>query len=829
MPNSINHDSIKKALTDKLSRYFGIPAEDADIKQVYKATVLSVRDLLGSMNKDFSDKVNETGGKQVYYMCMEFLVGRSLKLNLCNLGIEEEYRKVLSELGFDLEDVYEIEPDPGLGNGGLGRLASCFMDALTYQNYPARGYCILYEYGLFKQRLVDGEQLELPDIWLPGGECWLVPRQDKAVTVRFGGTIREEWRDNHCEIIYEDYSEVEAVPYDMLISGKPGGAVNTLRLWKARDINNFNMEAFSQGQYLKAVEENTMAETISKVLYPADNHHEGKLLRLTQQYFLVSASLQNIVDRHLFLYKSLDNLPDKVAIHINDTHPALCIPELMRILIDNHHCSWEKAWDITRRTVSYTNHTVLPEALECWNENLFAIKLPRLHSIIKEINRRFCAEAWDAFMGNWDKISRMSILNKGQVKMANLSVIGSHTVNGVSRLHSDILKETVFKDYNDMYPERFTNVTNGIAHRKWLCYSNPRLASLLDSAIGTGYRDRPEELSRFMSCYDDRSVLDELDRIKKLNKIDFSNYMMQTAGVSIDPDSIFDVQAKRLHEYKRQLLNALNIITLYLKLKDNPDADVKPTTFIFGAKAAPGYYTAKDIIRLICYIAADIEKNPRIREKLRVVFLENYNVTLAEHLMPAAEISEQISLAGKEASGTGNMKFMINGAITVGTLDGANVEMAERVGRDNIYIFGHTAPEVEELWRKGYASSYYYNRNEALKRAIDYLQVGFNGRSFSDIANYLLFSHGVSDPFMCLADFDFYTEARRNMLEAYCDRDKWNRMSLCNIASAGFFAADRSIRDYAENIWHMKPVEMCGNASARTAKTTAKKAAKSKK
>ncbi len=808
MSTKLNATEIRDSLNSKLSRYFGINESDADIKQVYDATVLSVRDILATRNQEFTDKVVETKAKQVYYMCMEFLIGRSLKMNLCNLGLEDEYRKVLKEMGFDLDAVYELESDPGLGNGGLGRLASCFMDSLASQDYPARGYCLLYEYGLFKQRLVDGEQLELPDIWLPDGENWLVPRHDRAVTVRFGGTVREEWKDNHCEIIYENYDEVEAVPYDMLISGGVGKAVNTLRLWKARDIHNFNMEAFSQGQYLKAVEENTIAETISKVLYPADNHHEGKLLRLTQQYFLVSASLQNIVWRHLFRFKSLDTLPDMVAIHINDTHPALCIPELMRILIDDHHVSWDKAWDMVTRTISYTNHTVLPEALECWNENLFAYKLPRIHSIIKEINRRFCADAWAAFMGDWDKVGRMSILNNGTVRMANLSVIGSHTVNGVSRLHSDILKESVFKDYNDMYPERFTNITNGIAHRKWLCYSNPRLAELLDETIGNNYRSDPTVLNNFNSFADDASVLKRLDEIKQLNKIDFANYIKQTKGVVIDPNTVFDVQAKRLHEYKRQLLNAINIITLYLKLKENPDADVTPTTFIFAAKAAPGYYTAKDIIRLICYISADIEKNPKIREKLRVVFLENYNVTLAEHLMPAAEVSEQISLAGKEASGTGNMKFMINGALTIGTLDGANVEMAEQVGRDNIYIFGHTADEVKELWDRGYASSYFYNRNSELKAAIDYLQTGFNGRSFSDIANYLLYSFGVSDPFMCLADFDYYAEARKQMYNDYKDRTKWNKMAVANIAGSGFFAADRSIREYAENIWHIKPVHI---------------------
>ena len=804
-----NPESVRAAIRGKLSRYFGISESEADPVQMYRATVLSVRDMLADKNQRFSEAASKQGAKQVYYMCMEFLLGRSLKQNLCNLGIESLYREVVSDMGFSLDELYTHEPDPGLGNGGLGRLAACYMDALTSQNYPARGYCILYEYGLFKQRIVDGEQLELPDVWLPDADCWLVPRQDRAVTVRFGGTVREEWRDGHCDIIYENCDEVEAVPFDMFISGGAGtDAVNVLRLWRARDVRDFNMEAFSQGQYMKAVEENTMAETIYKVLYPADNHHEGKLLRLTQQYFLCSASLQNIIKKQLSRYKSIDSIPEKISIHINDTHPALCIPELMRILIDDHHTPWEKAWDITLRTISYTNHTVLPEALECWDEKLFQFKLPRIYTIIREINRRFCADAWSAFTGDWDKISRMAVLNAGVVKMANLSVIGSHTVNGVSRLHSDILRNGIFRDFSDMYPERFTNVTNGIAHRRWLCYSNPRLADLLDSTIGPAYRTEPERLSDFAAYASDNAVLERLESIKKSNKADFAEYVRKNHNAVIDPATVFDVQAKRMHEYKRQLLNALNIISLYLKLKDDPNADVTPTTFIFAAKAAPGYYAAKDIIRLICYIGAEIEKNPVIREKLRVIFLENYNVTLAENLMPAAEISEQISLAGKEASGTGNMKFMINGAVTIGTLDGANVEMAERLGQDNILIFGHTAPEVEELWHKGYASSYYYNRNEALKRAVDYLQVGFNGRRFGDIADYLLYSHGVSDPFMCLADFDFYTEARRKMFEAYGDRTRWNRMALMNIASAGFFAADRSVKEYADNIWHVQPVHI---------------------
>ena len=801
----MDQEVILEGLTSKLSRYFAVSPEEATKEQIYKATVLSVRDILAQKSKAFGSDVKKKQLKRVYYLCMEFLVGRSLKNDLCNLGLADDYRAALKTLGFSLDDIYEQEADPGLGNGGLGRLAACFMDSLSSMDYPARGFSICYEYGLFKQRIVDGEQLELPDIWLPSGETWLVPRQDKTVHVRFGGRVEEVWNNNHLEIHHVDYDEVEAVPYDMFISGADSRAVSVLRLWRARDSRNFDMEAFSQGQYVKAVEENTLAEAISKVLYPADNHTEGKLLRLSQQYFLVCASLQNIINNHLEVYHTLDNLPDKVAIHINDTHPALTIPELMRVLMDNFNYSWEKAWDITVRTVSYTNHTVLPEALECWSEDLFKVKLPRIYSIICEINRRFCADVWNLAPGNWDKAERMAIMSHGQIRMANLSVVGSHMTNGVSKLHSDILKNNVFRDFFFMYPDRFTNVTNGIAHRRWLCNSNPLLCDLIEELIGTGCRKAPEELENLMKYTDDKTVLTRLDEIKSANKRDFSDYMRRTANVLIDPDSVFDVQVKRLHEYKRQLMNALHIISLYIRLKEDPSFDMRPRTFIFGAKAAPGYYLAKDIIRLICYVAAQIDKDPAVNKKLRVVFLENYNVTLAEHLMPASEVSEQISLAGKEASGTGNMKFMINGALTIGTLDGANVEIAERVGNDNIFIFGHTAEEVDELWKKGYASSYYYNRSDILKRTVDSLQNGFNGRSFSDIANYLLYSNRVSDPFMCLADFDFYADAHRKMREAYEDRERWNRMALVNIAKAGYFSSDRSIKEYADNIWHIKP------------------------
>ena len=803
----INPTEIKQNIETKLSRYFGCTAAEASAEQMYKAVSMTVRDILTEKRGEFKKEVNKVGAKRVYYMCMEFLLGRSLKTNVCNLGLSKEYGEALKKLGFDLNDLYECEPDAGLGNGGLGRLAACFMDSLSSLDYPATGFSICYEYGLFKQMIVDGMQVELPDVWLPGGEVWLVPRTDRTFIVRFGGHIKEQWENNnHMTIIYEDAEEIEAVPYDMMISGADSKAVSQLRLWKARNIQNFNMGLFTQGQYQKALEDSTNAETISKVLYPSDNHTEGKLLRLTQQYFLVSASVQSIIRDHMAVYGTLDNLEDKVAIHINDTHPALCIPELMRILVDDYFYSWEKAWDKVVKICSYTNHTVMPEALETWNEDLFRLKLPRIYTIVKEINERFCREAWEAFPGNWQRISKMSVVGYGSVRMANLSVIGSHSINGVSKLHSNILTETIFKDFYKMYPDRFDNVTNGIAHRRWLCYSNPELASLLDDCIGTGYRHNPVELANFAKFADDKAVLDRVRSIKHDNKIAFANHLYKKTGMKLDTHAVFDVQIKRLHEYKRQLLNVLNIIGLYLDLKDNPDMDILPQTFIFGAKAAPGYQMAKRIIQLICMISKDIDRNPKIKEKLNVVFLENYDVSTAEILIPSADISEQISLAGKEASGTGCMKLMINGAITIGTLDGANVEMLDAVGRENMYIFGLTAEEVEQTWLRGYRSAEFYSNNERLKRIVNFLAIGFAGESFADIATYLLTGHGVADPYMCLADFESYRLAREDMLTAYSDREKWTRMSLLNTSAAGFFAADRSIKEYADKFWNLKPV-----------------------
>lgn len=806
--NSFTEKEAASLIKSKLSKYFGVAPKEATKEQIYKSVVMCVRDMLLEMRTAFNKKYRTKKGKRVYYLCMEFLLGQSLKNNTYNLDVQEAFNSALKK-GYDcsLEDLYQLEPDAGLGNGGLGRLAACFMDALASQNYPAMGYSIRYEYGLFKQKIVDGWQMELPDIWLPGGEVWLTQRLDKTFKVKFDGYIKENWTEEGLKIEHIDSKEVEAVAYDMMISGRDSEAVSILRLWKAQNISKFDMKTFSQGDYIRSMQEDNEAELISKVLYPSDNHFEGKSLRLKQQYLLVSAALQDIISDHKNKYGSLDSLPDKAAIHINDTHPALCIPELMRILIDENGYSWESAWDIVTRTVAYTNHTVMSEALEKWSEDLIARRLPRIYMILKEINQRFCAEMWNKFPGDWDKIDRMGIFSHSQIKMANLSVIASHTVNGVSALHSDIIKDSIFKDFYEVYPEKFTNVTNGIAHRRWLCQSNPELCDLLNDCIGDGYVKDASVLSDFKKFENDEQVLKRLNEIKQIKKRQFCEYAKKRQGVDINPNSIFDVQAKRLHEYKRQLLNALYIISLYNDLKENPNMPFEPKTFIFGAKAAPGYYFAKQIIKLICCLSEEIKKDPVISKKLNVVYMEDYCVSMAEKLIPATEISEQISQAGKEASGTGNMKFMINGALTIGTLDGANVEMSQVCGLDNIFIFGLTAKEVDNLWRQGYSSTAYYVNNKRLEKVIDSLNKGFNGQSFSDIAHYLLTGSPVADPYMCLADFGEYFDIHQKADKVYKDKLLWAKKSLNNIASAGVFAADRSIREYADRIWNLTRIK----------------------
>ena len=806
---NITEKEVQLLIQGKLSRYFGVSPKEATVDQIYKAVVMSVRDILLEKRQQFHKVMKSKKGKRVYYLCMEFLLGRSLKNNVYNLGLQEEYEKALKSFNLTLDDLYEQEPDAGLGNGGLGRLAACFMDALATGNYPAMGYSIRYDYGLFKQKIVDGWQTELPDIWLPGGEVWLTQRSDKSCTVKFDGWVKEDWTENGLRVTYGGYKEVEAVAYDMMISGKDCEAVSVLRLWRARNISRFDMKLFSQGDYLRSMQEENEAEVISKVFYPADDHYEGKSLRLKQQYFLVSASLQNIINDHKHRYGPLNLLPQQAAIHINDTHPALAIPELMRLLMDENGFTWDDAWNITTSVFAYTNHTVMPEALETWQEDLIARRLPRIHMILKEINRRFCNELWQRYPGQHQLIDSMSVISGGQIRMANLCVIGSHKVNGVSALHSEIIKNDLFHGFCQLWPDKFTNVTNGIAHRRWLCQSNPELCELLNDCIGEGYVKDASELSKFKKFETDKSVLKRLMEIKQIKKRQLADYAIKKYNVELDPETVFDVQAKRMHEYKRQLLNVMNIISLYADLKENPDLNVLPQTFIFGAKAASGYLRAKQIIKLICYLAEDIKKHPKIHEKLNVVYLENYNVTMAEKLMPASDVSEQISLAGKEASGTGNMKFMINGAITIGTMDGANVEMSEAVGEDNIFIFGLRADEVEEVWNKGYNASQYYNQNDRLRKVIEMLIKGFNGESFSDMANYLLTGSPVADPYMCMADFESYYTAQKQLKALYTeDKQRWSKISLNNIAGAGIFSADRSIKEYADHIWNLKSLKV---------------------
>lgn len=808
MSNTITEKEVKELVKGKLTRYYGVSPADATKEQIYKSVVMSVRDILLQKRQVFSKKVKTKRAKRVYYLCMEFLLGRSLKNSLFNLSATETFAKVLEDgYGVTLDELYELEPDAGLGNGGLGRLAACFMDALATGNYPAMGYSLRYEYGLFKQKIVDGWQTELPDVWLPGGEAWLTQRTDKSYIVRFGGKVEEKWTENGMEINYVGSQEIEAVAYDMMVSGKDSDAVSVLRLWKAKPVQDFNMKLFSQGDYYQAMAEDNDADVLTKVLYPADNHINGKSLRLKQQYFLCSASIQNIISDHRHRYGNLNDLPKLAAIHLNDTHPAMAIPELMRILVDEYYYKWDEAWAITTATCAYTNHTVLAEALETWQEDLVERTVPRIHSIIKEINRRLCEELWNRFPGEWAKISRMSIIEHSRVKMANLSVYGGHSVNGVAALHSDIIKKSIFKDYYDFTPQKFTNVTNGIAYRRWLCQANPELSALLTECIGDGFIHDSAQLAKFKQFENDNSVLKRLEEIKALKKKQFADYAFKKQGFKVDPETLFDTQAKRLHEYKRQLLNVLNIIDTYLDLKDNPDMEMQPKTYIFGAKAAPGYSMAKQIIKLINFLAEEIRKDSKINKKLNVVYMEDYNVTMSEILMPASEISEQISLAGKEASGTGNMKFMINGALTIGTLDGANVEMAQAVGDDNIFIFGLKSNEVDDIWRSGYSSSTYYNESPRLRRIIEALIIGFNGQSFADMANYLLTGSPVADPYMCMADFTSYSKTQKEISKLYAtDKRKWNQISLRNIAASGYFAADRSIKEYAENIWDLKPL-----------------------
>lgn len=800
---------ISKQIEGKLMRHFGREPDNATKQQIYRAACFVVRDILSELWLKNHEIICSQTEKQVIYLSMEFLPGTSLRNNLFNLGIEEVFQSALADLGQKLEEFYEMEPDAGLGNGGLGRLAACYLDAISSCGMIGQGMSICYEYGIFKQKIKDGAQVEEPDDWLDLGDCWLITKEDEAEEVHFGGKLSEVWDDKgRMKLIHKDYTTVIAVPRDLLISGYQSGVVNTLRLWQSTSPISIDMELFAKGEYLKAMEEKHQAEIISKILYPEDAHDEGKILRMKQQYFFISASMKTLTRRHKQTYGNLDNFHEKIAVHINDTHPTMAILELMRILIDENGYEWDKAWDIVTKTVSYTNHTIMPEALEQWPEELFLGLLPRLHSILKEINRRHNETLMNAFPDNEPLRNEMAIIFNGKIRMANLCVMASHTVNGVSALHSEIIKNKLFHGFYTMTPGKFTNVTNGIAYRRWLCQANPKLSELIGELCGTDFLRDSSQLEQLLKYKEDTGVLEQLAKIKKDNKIRLANYIKTHNNIIVNPNSIFDVHVKRLHEYKRQLLNLLHIIDLYNQIKENPNLEMQPRTFLFGAKAAAGYYMAKQIIRLACSLSEHLEKDPLVRDRIKVVFLENYSVSLSELIMPAADVSEQISLAGKEASGTGNMKLMLNGAVTIGTMDGANVEICNAVGRENIFIFGMSAEEAEKLSREGIYSPWsYYQDNRSISGTIKFLADGIPGKSFGDIINSLTTGfNGEADQYFVIADFESYKKAQLEVASAYQDPFRWGGMSLVNIAKSGIFSADRSVREYADRIWGIKPL-----------------------
>ena len=793
---------FEKLLKDKLMSECNVTLDMASADQIYRCLAMITRQIMSDRQKQFQSKVLGEGKKQVYYLCMEFLMGRSLRTSLFNLGLNEVAESVLADADVKIDTIYEQEPDAGLGNGGLGRLAACYLDGMATDCIPGTGYSILYEYGIFKQKIVDGWQQETADNWLPGGQVWIKSHPDQAQEIRFDGQAVETWEGGFHHVKYENYNSVIAVPNDMYVAGYGSNGVTKLRLWQAK-APSFDMSSFNAGNYNTAISHSASAELISKILYPNDNHTEGKILRLRQQYFFSAASIADILQNHLNQYGTLDNLADKVAIQLNDTHPTVAIPEMMRILLDECSYEWDAAFDICRKVFAYTNHTVMSEALEKWNADIFRNTLPRIWQIVCEMDRRCRADLAKAFPGDQGKIDYMAIIGDNQVRTANICAYTCHAINGVSKLHSEIIKDSVFHDYFLYKPQAFKNVTNGIAYRRWLLASNPGLTSLLEETIGDGFKTDAAELKKLEKFVDDKTVQAAAAKVKRENKVLFANYLQKSTGQVIDPDSIFDCQVKRMHEYKRQHLNALNIAAEYLYLKNNPNAEFTPKTYIFGAKAAPGYYMAKQMIRMICKLGKLIDNDPAVKDKLRIVYLEDYCVSLSERLMPASEVSEQISLAGTEASGTGNMKFMLNGAITLGTLDGANVEIADAAGHENEIIFGMLTPEVNALKGMGYHPNAFISGDNTAMAVLDFLEKGWNGENFSEVTSNLR----NSDPYMVMADFKDYRRAQHDLQELYRDKQKWNHMSLMNISNAGIFSADRSIMDYARDIWGATPVK----------------------
>ncbi|MDK2885726.1 MAG: glycogen phosphorylase [Thermosipho sp. (in: thermotogales)] len=813
---SLNPELIQQNFIDHLNLTIGKDFKNASLYDKFHALSLIVKDKVVEKWLETQKKYyNNNNIKRVYYLSIEFLIGRLLYNNILNLKIDNEIKKAMEEIGLSLEELSEIEPDAGLGNGGLGRLAACFLDSIATLGYPGYGYGIRYDYGIFKQVFENGFQKELPDDWLKNGYPWEIERKDRTVKVKFFGRS-ESYKDDNGNLRFRwiDTYEVLAVPYDIPIVGYGNNVVNTLRLWSAKPINEFDFDNFQKGNYLKASESKILSESISKVLYPNDSFYAGRELRLKQEFFFVSASLQDIIRRYKSQFgRNFEHFPEKNVIQLNDTHPALAVPELMRILLDEEFLSWEKAWNITKKTFAYTNHTVMPEALEKWEVHLFEKLLPRHLEILYEINARFLDSVSKKFPNNIQKIRNVSIFEEGntkQIRMANLSIVGSFSVNGVSKLHTEILKNKVFKDFYDIWPEKFNNKTNGITQRRWLLESNPELSQLITETIGDKWiidLNHLQNLERFSS---DSSFLEKFYKVKQSNKTKLSNYIFKNLDIKVDPESIFDIQVKRIHEYKRQLLNAMHIIHLYFILKENPNHDMVPRTFVFGGKAAPGYRMAKLIIKLINSIADVINNDKDIGNKLKVVFIPNYNVSLAELIIPAANVSEQISTAGKEASGTGNMKFALNGALTIGTLDGANIEIKECVGEDNIFIFGLNADQVIRLKESRLYNPYeIYLKNENLRKILDAINSGYfnkdNPHLFTDIFHSLLFGLNGSEPdqYMHLADFDSYKTKHKEIDKLYRNKIAWNKKALLNVARVGIFSSDRTIKEYAEDIWKL--------------------------
>ena len=806
-----NESNIKNAIISRLQQEYGRSLENAPLELIYRACALTVRDILLSNMADTDKKDKEDKKKKLYYLSMEFLIGRSLVNNALNLIQTNVFKDVLTDLGIDIEEMLQKEPEPGLGNGGLGRLAACFMDSLTTLNLPAVGCGIRYEYGLFKQGIENGSQTEEPDFWLDSGNVWEVERPEEKIEVKFEGTVESHWTNGKLIVKHVNPRTLIAIPYDFPVSGFNTSRVNYMRLWKARSPQVMDMRAFNKGEYINAIAEKEKDELVSKVLYPEDNNPNGKLLRLKQEYFLSSATVQWIVNEYKKSYgNDLSKLPEKVIIHINDTHPTLAIPELMRILMDEEDLGWDNAWSIVTRTFAYTNHTVMSEALEKWPIYIFQPLLPRIFTIIMEINQRLIEKLNRSFHGDRKKLDYMAIIANDQINMANLCLVTSFAVNGVSALHTRILIDDIFADYAKIAPGKFHSITNGITFRRWLHNSNRELSNLISSRIGTDWLKDSNQLEKLRAYADDEDFRWLFAEIKYKNKIKLAAYIKEHNGIDVDVNSIFDVQAKRLHEYKRQLLNALHILYLYNRLIEDPDKAFTPRTFIFAAKAAPGYERAKNIIRLINAIAQLVNNDTRVNNKIKVVFLENYSVSIAEMLIPATDLSEQISTAGKEASGTGNMKFMLNGALTIGSLDGANVEISEQVGNDNIYIFGLRCDEVE--------SRYEYNSDEVQKiyttdcqlhQVLEQLITGplldIVPEGFKDIYQSLLFGdYGMPDPYMVIRDFRAYVEMQDKVSSDFENTKLWWHKAIINTASAGFFSSDRTIQNYNDSIWHLE-------------------------